>query len=167
MEEIETLIREYLKNTHEKINSLRLVDENIIKDIQVKIINASKIVKMSPTDLLKNLDFQKNNKTMEKIEGLLAELRTIFWLDNFGFSDIKPLKAKKSLKSPDFKAIYKNKKAAIEVYCLTEKHEQQKDKILDCYVNTDDNFISNYKNKASNKKSQLDSIKSDMKFFCV
>ncbi len=170
MKQVETLIREYLKKTHEKINDPRLIDENIIQDISTKITNASKIVNLSSSDLLKNIDFQENNLTIEKIEGLLAELRAIFWLDNFRFSNIKPLKAKNRQKTqePDFEAIYKKKKAVIEVYCLTEKHEQQKDKTINCYVNTGNDFLSKYKNKVLDKKSQLDSINSDIKIFlCV
>ncbi len=168
MNQIEALIREYLKNTHEKINDSRLIDENIVKNIQSRIIKASKIVGLSLDDLIKNLDFQKNNTTIEKVEAFLAELRAIFWLNNLGFSQIKPLNGNSLHKNPDFEAIYKNKKAVIEVYCLTEKHEQKRDKTLNCYVNSGSNFLAKYKVSASNKKSQLDSIKSDIKIFlCV
>lgn len=167
MGEIDKLIRKYLKDTYKKIKDSRLINESIIENIETKITSTSKIVKLSPIDLLKKLDFQENNLTIEKIEAFLAELRAIFWLDNFGFTNITPLRAKKS-KNPDFEAIYESKKAVIEVCCITEKHEQQKDKSLNCYINTDNNFLSKYKNSASCKKSQLDSVKSDMKvFLCV
>jgi hypothetical protein len=63
----------------------------------------SKIVSLSPDDLLKRLDFQLKDLSPERTESLLGELRTINFLDNNGFTNIAPIRAN-STKSPDFSA---------------------------------------------------------------
>ena len=65
--------------------------------------SCSEIVSLSPDDLLKKLDFNRNDLSPERIESLLGELRTIHFLHNNGFTDIVPIRAS-SKRSPDFSA---------------------------------------------------------------
>ena len=74
----------------------------------------SKIVSLSPDDLLKKLDFQSKDLSPERIESLLGELRTIHFLDNNGFTNITPIRAN-STKSPDFSAEKNGDNFLIEV----------------------------------------------------
>jgi hypothetical protein len=74
----------------------------------------SKIVSLSPDELLKKLDFQPKDLNPERIESLLGELRTIHFLANNGFINITPIRAN-SKKSPDFSADKNGEKYLIEV----------------------------------------------------
>lgn len=68
-----------------------------------QFLACSKIVSLSPDDLLKKLDFQSKDLSPERIESLLGELDTIHFLDKKGFTNITPIRAKPT-KSPDFSA---------------------------------------------------------------
>ncbi len=124
--------------------------------------NGCKITNLSEPDLLLKLDFKPKDLTIEALEAFLAELRSIFWLQDFGFTAIQPLQAKKKLICSDFTAKYKDKTCAIEIFCLTQAHEQQKDSSLGVYKNFDPQFKDSkfgrdFMSKADEKKRQLDS----------
>jgi len=70
-------------------------------DFQFK--SGSEIVSLSPDDLLKKLDFNRNDLSPERIESLIGELRAIHFLHDNGFTDIVPIRAS-SKRSPDFSA---------------------------------------------------------------
>lgn len=151
----------YLDNIYKKRNDNKSVDSKTRTDIIENIENGCKITNLSESDLLLKLDFKPKDLTMEALEAFLAELRSIFWLRNFGFTDIQPLQARKKLICPDFTAKYKDKICAIEVFCLTQVHEQQKDFLLGVYKNFDPQFKDSkfgrdFMSKANNKKQQLD-----------
>jgi hypothetical protein len=100
-------------------------------------------------------------------------LRAIFWLKNFGFSNIIPIEPTRKFSRPDFLANYKGKKSAIEVFCLTKTHEQQKDQTLNVYVNFNPQFEGSkfgrdFISKAQEKLLQLDNVNTDIKILlCV
>ena len=155
-------VENYIKEIYRKTKDQRLEDPKVYINIQEKLIKASKITNLPMPKLLFGLDFKHNDKTIEALESFLAELRSIFWLNDFGFINITPLGATKK-PQPDFTAKYSKKSCAVEVFCLTQIHEQQKDKELNVYVNFDPelegskcgrDFIS----KAIEKKVQLDAI---------
>lgn len=81
--------------------------------------SGSEIVSLSPDDLLKKLDFNRNDLSPERIESLLGELRTIHFLHNNGFTDIVPIRAS-SKRSPDFSA--KRNGAGFQIEVATSIH---------------------------------------------
>ncbi|MCK4781494.1 hypothetical protein KAS79_01020 [Candidatus Parcubacteria bacterium] len=163
----------YLDNLYSKIKDERLNDPKVISEILEKMEDACKVTNLSFPDLLQRLDFKPKDLTIEALEAFLAELRSIFWLQHFGFTSIIPLKAKKKISQPDFTAKYNSKIVAIEVFCLIQKHGQQKDPFYDVYKNFDPNFTGSkfgrdFISVANNKKVQLDSVRAGIKILlCV
>jgi hypothetical protein len=165
-------VEDYLNNLFKKTSYNRLADNKVRTKIIGLIKKGSEITNLTVSDLLLKLDFKPNDLTIETLEGFLAELRSIFWLQSFKFTDIQPLSADKK-PAPDFIAKYKNNICAIEVFCLTQTHEQQKDSTLNCYVNFDPQFNGSkfgrdFMSKAIDKKKQLDSNNAKMKILlCI
>ena len=165
-------IENYLDNIYEKSKDKRLSDTTVRRKIIELVEKASGVTNFSVPDLLSRLDLKLNDQTIEALESFLAELRSIFWLNDFGFTEIIPLQAGK-ISQPDFTAKFKNKTCAIEVFCLTKKHEQQKDPALNAYVNFDPNFNRSkfgrdFMSKAQEKKKQLDANDAQIKILlCV
>lgn len=167
-------VLQYLNDIHIGINDARLIDQKVRMDIVKKIDNACKITNLSVPDLLLKLDFKPKDLTIEALESFLAELRSIYWLQDFAFTDIIPLKASMKNLQSDFTAKYKDKICAVEVFCLTQAHEQQKDSSLNVYKNFNPNsggskfgrdFISI---ATKRKKLQLDSMQADVRLLlCV
>lgn len=163
----------YLDTIHRKTNDSRLIDSAVRSKILNLMEDACKITSLSFSDLLQKIDHKPNDITIEALEAFLAELRAIFWLNDFGFTNIKPLKARKNSQQPDFTAKYQNKMVVAEVFCTTEAHEQQKDPYLNVYTNFDPGFEGSkferdFITKANSKKKQLDSIDSKIKILlCV
>ena len=163
----------YLENLYKITNDNRLVNQKTRTDIIELVENGCKITNLPVSDLLLKLDFKPKDLTIEALEAFLAELRSIFWLRNFGFTAIQPLQAKKKLICPDFTAKYKDKTCAIETFCLTQAHGQQKDLLLGVYKNSDPQFEGSkfgrdFMSKAENKKKQLDSCNVKIKvLLCV
>jgi len=156
----------YMDNIYKKENLPWLLDKKVRKAMNKLINKASKITNLEQSELLSQIDFKPNDLTIEALEGLLAILRAILWLEDFNFTNIEPIKKIDIKQTPDFSAFYKpNIKCAVEVFCLTNKYEQQKDSCLDVYVNADPEFDGSkfYKDfiaKAHSKKKQLDSVES-------
>jgi hypothetical protein len=157
----------YLNNIYAKTNYDSLDSFGVRMNIVSLSRKACKITKLSVSDLLDKIYFKPNSLNIEDLEAFVAELRAIIWLDNFGFSDIKPIKPKK-IHQPDLLANYKGKKSAIEVFCLTQTHEQQKDKTLNVYVNFKPQFDGSkfgrdFITKSEGEKKQLDSVNADIR----
>ncbi len=159
----------YIDNIQAKIGDSRLIEAKTkIPDLVNK---AMEITGLDTPTLLLRLDLKPSDLTIEALEAFLAELRAIFWLRDFGFTEISPIQAS-TKQQPDFTAKYKEKTCAIEVFCLTQKHEQQKS-TNGSYVNFDPNFNGSkfgrdFISKASEKKTQLEAYTSDLKvLLCV
>lgn len=88
--------------------------EQTFEALERQFYECSKIVSLSPDDLLKKLDFHPRDLSPERIESLLGELRTIHFVDNNGFTNITPIRAN-STKSPDFSAERNGEYFLIEV----------------------------------------------------
>ena len=165
-------VKNYIKEIYKETKDRRLGNPKVYIDIQERLNKASKITNLPIPELLSRLDFKYNDKTVEALESFLAELRSIFWLNDFGFTNITPLGATKK-PQPDFTAKYSRKSCVVEVFCLTQTHEQQKDKKLNVYVNFDPNFEGSkfgrdFMSKATEKKVQLDAINTKIKvLLCV
>lgn len=165
-------LEKYLDNIYNKSKDKRLSDTKVRRKIIKLVEKASDVTNLSVPDLLSRLDLKLNDQTIEALESFFAELRSIFWLDDFGFDEIIPLQAR-NIPQPDFIAKYNNKTCAIEVFCLTEKHGQQKNLTLNAYVNFDPNFNGSkfgrdFMSKAQEKKKQLDANNAQVKILlCV
>ncbi|MBU1132215.1 hypothetical protein KKC32_03140 [Patescibacteria group bacterium] len=163
----------YLENMYKKTNYDKLASPRVRMDIIKLIETGCEITNLSEADLLAGLDFKPNDLKIESLEAFLAELRSIFWLRHFGFTDIQPIKAARKSKMPDFIAKYKENICAIEVFCLTSAHEQQRDSVLCVYKNFDPQFNGSkfgrdFMSTAPNKLPQLDSINAEIKILlCV
>ncbi len=161
----------YVKEILVRVKDWRFDNSDIPKitaDISQQISEACNITQLSLHDLLVGLDFKPEDKTIEALEGFIAELRAIFWLNNFGFSEIQPLPAQKKTSRPDFIMKHGNKNCATEVFCLTGTHEQKKNHVLNVHVNFDPQFEGSkfgrdFLSKANKKKLQLDSGNYDLK----
>lgn len=164
-------LKNYLENIYKKTKDEMLVEETVRRRIIFLLNKASVITNLSTSDLLSRL-VKSNDQTIEALESFLAELRSIVWLDDFGITKIVPLQAGKN-RQPDFTAEYSGQKCAVEVFCLTQAHEQQKNSTLNVYVNFDPNcngskFGRDFMSKAAQKKAQLDSIDAKIKILlCV
>ncbi len=163
----------YLDSIYENTRDPRLLDEKVRKGIIGRLEDACKITCLSSSDLLGSLDFKQKDVTIEALESFLAELRSIFWLRDFSFTEIVPLQAKKKLAQHDFNAKYGDKTCAIEVFCLTQKHGQQKNPALNVYINFSPGFSGSkfgrdFISMANKKKNQLDSSGASIKILlCV
>lgn len=163
----------YLNKLFDKTKDNRLADDKVGSRIVEMMSEACEITKLSFSNLLQRLDFRPNNLSIEALESFLAELRSIFWLRDFGFVSIEPLQAMKKSVRPDFTAKYGNRTCCIEVFCLTQTHGQRKDSKLGVYVNFDPQFIGSkfgrdFTTAAQEKKNQLDSVSADIKvLLCV
>jgi hypothetical protein len=163
----------YLNNIIKRKNYDILDNFQSKRRITSLLKKACKITKLSISELLARICFKPNSSNIEDFEAFLAELRAIFWLRNFGFSNIIPIEPRKKFPRPDFLANYKGKKSAIEVFCLTKTHEQQKDQTLNVYVNFNPQFEGSkfgrdFISKAQEKLLQLDNVNTDIKILlCV
>lgn len=168
----EDKLKEYLMNVRKATLDERLND-SAIDNILKRVRGGSEITGLSFSELLQKLDFKKNDLSIEALESFLAELRAIFWLRDLNFSEITPLKAKKKTARPDFTAMCGSKIAAIEVFCLTQKHGQQRDDSLGVFKNFDPQFQGSkfgrdFMTVAQQKKGQLDSVSANIKvLLCV
>jgi hypothetical protein len=162
----------YLDNIYAKTNYDSLDNFEVKMNIISLLKKACKITSLSIPDLLDKIYFKPNSLSIEDLEAFIAELRAISWLNNFGFSDIEPIKPKK-IQQPDLLANYKGRESAIEVFCLTQAHQQQKDDTLNVYVNFDPQFDGSkfgrdFFSRAEDKKRQLDFVKADIRLLlCV
>ena len=163
----------FLNKLFEKTKDNRLADDKVKSRIVEMMSEACEITELSFSDLLQRLDFKPSDLNIEALESFLAELRSIFWLRDFGFVSIEPLEALKKSVCPDFTAKYGGKTCCIEVFCLTQTHGQKKDSNLGVYVNFDPQFTGSkfgrdFISKANLKKKQLDSGDKDSKILlCV
>lgn len=163
----------YLDRLYAKTVDDGLNEPKVRLSITEMIVEACKITGLETAKLLSGLDFKPNDLTIEALEAFLAELRAIFWLRDFHFTSIVPLQALNNSAQPDFTANHDGRTCAIEVFCLTNKHEQQKDPKLGIYKNFDPTFEGSkfgrdFKSKANDKKKQLDSKVADLRvLLCV
>jgi hypothetical protein len=67
--------------------------EHTFTVLDQRFSECSKIVSLSPDDLLMKLDFQLKDLSPERIESLLGELRTIHFLANNAFTNITPIRS--------------------------------------------------------------------------
>ena len=86
-------LKTYIKSMHNKRPSLFRGDFiSIETDILSKVTNAQQITSLNLDTLLNGLDFAPNNLETSNFEAFLAELRTIYWLSDLGFTNIYPIK---------------------------------------------------------------------------
>jgi len=131
----------------------------VLEKINNLFKNASNITGLSTAEILNRADFNQNDIALGQIDAVLAELRTIIFLDNMNFCDIIPLKAKQDKECSDFIANKNGYKYSIEVFCRISKElkeEFKTDKITIKPLTYTDDLFQDYVEKARKKKKQLD-----------
>jgi hypothetical protein len=140
-----------------------LKQEKYWEPIQKLIQKVSSITNQSINEIIKNSDFNKNDKSIEKLEAILSEFRSIVFLDNIGFKNIKLLKAQKKISQVDISAEIYNKKFDIEVTCLTAFHSREKTIFPDtkhsCFIFDNDKFLKTFTDKMNGKKGKINQVK--------
>lgn len=96
------------------VAALKDASELTIGAIDNLFLLASNATKLSPDDLLRMTDFNVKDQSPERIDSALAEIRTINFLDEEGFTHITPLRASKSRRA-DISAKRCNYSYSIEV----------------------------------------------------
>src|SRR5665213_770380 len=94
----------YIDDIYAKTKDNRLLEAK--SKIHGLINKAVEITGLDLVALLPRLDFKPSDLTIEALEAFLAELRAIFWLKDFGFTEISPIQAS-TKQQPDFSAKYK------------------------------------------------------------
>jgi len=153
----EKQFKNWLQNYPIKLNN------NQKKNILKLLNNVSKITEKPAVSILKGIDFNPSDKSIEKLEAILAELRAVAFLKNNTFQKITLLSSKKKQSYPDMIAERDGQKFVIEVACLTKKHSRKKISKLDVYEFDDNKFVNTLKSIAKRKKEQLDVIESKKK----
>jgi len=136
---------EYMKKLHSKTDKKlykKLLDVEVLKDIESKFKNGSKITNLTPKELLGKIDFKLNDLTETGFDSVIAELRVIHLLDEKGFQDIRPVKAQK-VPRPDIECQRKNSTFSVEIFCSPNTSNRW-------------NLKKYYIGKANQKKKQID-----------
>lgn len=126
--------------------------EGIIQNISRLFTLSSNIVGLSPDELLLQLNFKVNDQDETRLGALFAELRSVNFLHEEGFSDIKIIKANRRGKSADFSATYHCLKFAIETTNFSYQSEKKDiDEFVKYLVNklTDEDKLTQLKNTCS------------------
>ena len=118
---------------------------------------ASNITKLSPDKLIKASDFRPKDTDIASLDAVIAELRTIIFLDNLNLYNIIPLQAKKDEKCADIIATGGSDKYVIEVFCKISQSPRRTitNEISDSSTYEEDLF-RHYIDKSRCKKIQLD-----------
>lgn len=122
------------------------------------------ITKQSTDDVLSGADFKKEEINIEKLEAIIAELRTVVFLNNFKFESIELIKAKKSTKSPDIECKLGNKKFCVEVTCLTAEYSRKKEG--NKYPFDNEKFKREFIERINIKNKQFELREESGKMFC-
>lgn len=141
---------------------------NLIKDKEKRAImklleDVKQVLQQEYDEILEGGDFDQNDKSIEKLEAMLAEWRSVIFLKNHNFIDIKLLPSNRKVKVPDILASFSSHSFAIEVKCLTKAHSRSKIQGIDAYSLDDDKLRNTLKTIAKSAKPQLDSKTSDNK----
>lgn len=108
---------------------------------------ASQVTGLNVDELLRKCDFDKNDLDSNRFDALLAELRTINFLDKTGFNQIQPVKAFKNRKSADLLAKRSDQNWAVEVMCSSYLSDRWTREDLICYISR--RFTSDGKSQQS------------------
>ena len=146
-----------ITNKKERKTVLDAIDNLFKKDFN--------ITKLSPDKLIKTSDFHPKDTDIASLDAVLAELRTIIFLDTLNLYNIIPLQAKKDEKCADFIAAGGSDRYAIEVFCKISQSPRRTEDELKKELKTDiilkpltyeDDLFRYYIDKSRCKKIQLD-----------
>lgn len=126
-----------------------------IAGIESLLKSASDATGQNTENILECCDFKKDGElSIEKLEAILAEIRSINFLKNNCFINIKLLKAHKNKKRPDLYAEIATKRFDIEVTCLTNAHSRKKQGSV--YTFRDHKFLDEFTGRITKKIAQLE-----------
>lgn len=129
--------------------------EEFLSDIDYRFKKASEILRLSPQEIAKALDFSPADVGKGRIDAFFAELRVIFWLHYQGFQNIIPLRSK-SKRRADLYAELNSSKYIIEVFCMIKgvykwpNHQKRRHDLIQYFID-----------RAQEKKAQMDKAAKD------
>ena len=103
------------------IKNLGYTNDNLNK-VKILLEKVSKITKYTKEEILEKCDYIIVDTKKEKLESILAELRSVIFLNTISFKNIEILKRHKKKKNVDILASLSNDKFDIEVTCFTKEH---------------------------------------------
>jgi hypothetical protein len=155
----------YLKDLQKKFDgkewAQRIIKPSCLKAIEGLFNKACTITGCFPHELLNGIDFNKNDLTKEKLESLLAELRTIIWINSLGMRKIRPLSQKQN-RFVDLIAEHKNVNCGIEVFCAPEDYNRYPG-----HTKKSCDLVDYFVKKGVEKKQQLDNSGCDLKLLVL
>lgn len=150
----------YFENNHKEYQQ-KITDWDVaLYQLNNLFFITSKITNLSPQDVIDRTDINLEQFTSEKLESAFAELRTIIYLDDCGFSDIKPLKSENTTEA-DLMACHDGVKFAIEVRCFVDEIKEEEYMKIEWKKREIEEVI---KNRFKQKKKQL--IRTGEKYNC-
>ena len=123
-----------------------------ITKITSLVEKTSIVTNQSTNEVIECSDFREQELSKEKLESIIAELRSVVFLDNNKFKNIKLIKSSKN-KSCDIYAENLNRKFDIEVTCLTNTYSRGKDG--PSYILDNDKFLREFTGRITTKIDQL------------
>ena len=170
---IPKVLYDYIENTDKKDAKEHLIPVITNKKERKTVLDAidnlfkktSNITKLSPDKLIKASDFHPKDTDIASLDAVIAELRTIIFLDNLNLYNIIPLQAKKDEKCADIIATGGFDKYVIEVFCKISQSPRRTEDELKKELKTDiilkpltyeDDLFRYYIDKSRCKKIQLD-----------
>ncbi len=123
-----------------------------IAKITSLVEKVSSVTNQSINEVIRCSDFREQELSKEKLESIIAELRSVMFLDNNNFKNIKLIKSSKN-KSSDIYAENLNRKFDIEVTCLTNTYSRGKDG--PSYILDNDKFLREFTGRITTKIDQL------------
>lgn len=126
-----------------------------ITKVKSLIKNVSDITNQSIDEVIRCSDFKDQDLRREKLESIIAELRSVVFLDNNNFKNIKLIKSSKKKPSCDIYAENLNRKFDIEVTCLTNTYSRPKEKDRPYYILDNDKFLREFTSRIKTKVDQL------------
>lgn len=129
--------------------------EQTLQRVERLFIDSRRILNCDKKQIIKGLDFHPNDVQRGRIDALLAELRTVSWLDSQGFHDIQLLESA-GKKQADMLATLSGSRFAVEVFCSTDAAYRWPD-----HPNPHLDLIQDFINEAIKKRPQLDATATD------
>ena len=135
--ELSLFINELIESNikHRLLDALNENEDQVINAINYQLSEASMITGLTFHELLKSCDFDRRDHDANRFDAMFAEIRSIIFLNQIGFSKIQPLKAPKAKREADMTANYKDTKWAIEVMCSSYLNQRWTESELTEYIN--------------------------------
>jgi len=125
---------------------------SVVSGVRSLVGKVSIVTSQDIDEVLISSDFRESEFSKEKLESIIAELRSVMFLKNNNFQNIKLIRGSKT-KSCDIYAENGHEKFDVEVTCLTATHSRGKNGLS--YVFDDDKFLREFTDRINSKLNQL------------